>query len=260
MKNRIVVLGNGFLGRKFAKRAFRVFGKDQFKLTPTYKRDLNSLDPYDTVINCIGKSNTRWCEQPQNFDAALFSNGYLPGILSNYCKEHGKQFVHISTGCLYDRNDRPQNETDFISAHCNYTVTKWIGEKKCNDQDLIIRPRLYFGDFPDKNNLLSKLPKFQNFLRETNSYTSLDTIVDSINVLLLDQQSGVFNVACDGYASVREIADWLDLLGGETTQEELHKSEKLYLVNNIMDISKLKKHYEPPQLKKEILRCDALLK
>jgi len=249
-----VVLGNGFLGKKFGKRGFDVLDRDQFYLTRGKNECMKELEPYDVIINAMGKSNTRWCEERENFNATMFSNAYIPKILSNYCDAEGKKLVHVSTGCLYDRNDVPQKETDFTAAHCNYTVSKWVGEQQCNpDKDLILRPRLYFSDFEDPNNLLCKIPRFKRQLTEQNSLTSLDTIVDATQSLLNADQSGIFNVACDGVASPLEIGRWMGAYASPVTAEELHKSEGLYLVNNIMDLSKLKQFFHPRKLKDAVM-------
>jgi len=258
---KIIVLGKGFLGTKFKMRGYEVWDKKRFQITQK-ENYLFPLDKYNIIVNCIGKSNTRWCEKKENFATALWSNGILPGILSKYCATHGKKFVHISTGCLYDNGVTPQDEYSLFTAHCNYTVTKWVGEKGCHEQDLILRPRLLFGDFkPEgRNNLLCKLPQFTRFLTNWNSYASVDVIVDAFEALIKNEQSGVFNVACDGYASPYEISRWIGLEGEMITAKKLRESEGLHLVNNIMDLSKLRQFYQPPELKDEIMRCWEALK
>lgn len=269
MKNKTLVLGRGFLGKAFEKKGFEVWGKDKFFFDNELgeyetNQQLHRLKvwEYNVIINCIGKSNTRWCEKPENWEEALFVNGSIPRCLSKYCGQKNKKFVHISTGCLYDRNDVPQKETDFTATHCNYTLTKLVGEKGCSlEDDLIIRPRLYFGDFEDRNNLLCKLPRFERFLIEQNSYTSVHVIVDAVSALLEAEQTGIFNVACEGFASIEEMTGWIGLPSREKiTEKELHEKEGLYLVNNTMDITKLQKFYQPPKLKDEIIRCWMKLK
>jgi len=256
---KIIVLGKGFLGKKFEMRGYEVWDKERFRITSLWHSEyiLSVLNEYDVIVNCIGKSNTRWCEKKENFAEAIWSNGLVPEILSEYCVENCKKFVHISTGCLYDDGVFPQSEDSLLAAHCNYTVTKWVGEKRCHEQDLILRPRLLFGDFKPKgrNNLLCKLPQFNRFLINQNSYTSVDVIVDAFEALMKNEQSGIFNVACDGYASPFEISEWIGLRRRRINAEELWKLEGLHLVNNIMDISKLQKFYQPPTLHHEIMRC-----
>lgn len=258
---KIIVLGKGFLGKKFEQKGFEVWGKDEFKLIEgdqiifSLETTLSLLQDYDIIINCIAKSNTRWCEEPENFKGALWSNGTVPGLLSRFCLANGKKFVHVSTGCLYDSGSHPDTEDDFMAAHCNYTVTKWVGEKGLNDRDLIMRPRLLFGDFKDKGNLLCKLPKFTHFLDAYNSYISVSVLVDAIMALLERKQSGIFNVACDGIATVHQLAKTIGLNGIGITEDELHQQEHLYLVNNIMNLDKLKQFYQPPDLMTEVKRC-----
>ena len=258
MLEKVVVLGKGFLGKKFEQRGFEVWGKDVLNVEGL--TDLSVLDPYNIIINCIGKSNTRWCENRDNFAGALWSNGLVPGILSKYCAAEGKRFVHVSTGCLYDDGLVAQDESSLLAAHCNYTVTKWVGEQRCRDNDLILRPRLFFGDTVDRNNLLCKLPKFKKFITVCNSYTSTDVIVNATIALILNKCTGVFNVACDGFATVSRLATLIGVITNShrnvcITPRELCAAEHLHLVNNCMNIHKLKEFYQPPLLKDEIMRC-----
>jgi len=250
---KIVVLGRGFLGKAFEKAGFEVRGKEF-----VIEENIAELINYDVIINCIAKSNTRWCEK--NFEPALYSNAIIPKALSSFCKETNKKFVHISTGCLYDGEEDLHDEQSFIAAHCNYTVTKWAGEKFCSELDLILRPRLLFADYEDKNNLLCKLSNFNKYVVEENSYTSVDIIVEATKALLTANKYGIYNVCCDGHASVALLAKWLGLKGEPMSGKELIDSQKLYLVNCVMDISKLKSVYHPPLLRDEVERCWESLK
>ncbi len=262
---RIIVLGKGYLGAEFERQGYEVLGKELFQLEyPVSFQDsyfslsyYNSiLDSYDVIINCIGKSNTRWCEKRENFSEALYVNGILPATLSLYCKYTNKKFVQVSTGCLYDQHYIDNKETDFIAAHCNYTVTKWVGEQGCDvNRDLILRPRLYFSDIPNRNNLLCKLPHFKQFIDENNSLTCTTEIIKATQALLDNKQVGIFNIANDGYTTIWRIACLIGLRGEQMSENALHEKEKLFLINNTMDISKLKKFYQPQNLKEAILEC-----
>jgi dTDP-4-dehydrorhamnose reductase len=256
--SKMLVLGKGYLGKEFERHGIEVWGRDKFNVdfvTGKFNnKTLDDLNEYDTVINCIGKSNTRWCEDPENFDEMIFVNGHLPKILSNHCKENNIKFVHISTGCLYDDTTKVNTESDFISAHCNYTVSKWVGEKGCNKMDLILRPRLYFSDTKDRNNLLCKLPRFKSFTGDKlDSLTCTSTIVGATKELVLANESGIFNVAQIGSATISNIAAWCGIpISLVNTAEELRKREGIYLVNSVMDISKLLKYYKPLDIKTSI--------
>ena len=264
MNKKIVVLGEGYLGSAFKARGYTVLGKDQLEILNYRDPDRTihpiltmALDKYDIIINCLAKSNTRYCEY--HYHEALFANGTLPGILSYWCYLNHKKFVHVSTGCLYDRNDTPQKETDFLAAHCNYTLTKWIGEKNCMLGDLIIRPRLFFDGSNRLNNLLNKINKFDSLCGEMDSVTSTDVAVSAIEALLDNDCSGIFNVACLGYTSMQEIGRLMGLYKPEISIEEIRHQQGLYLVNNIMDLHKLTQYYHPPFVVDEIKRCAKLL-
>jgi len=207
---RTIVVGAGFLGMAFKEKGHLVWDRNQFKP----ETDLKRLDEFDVVINCIGKSDTQWCED--NFQDAFYSNALIVRAMSTYCKTKDIKFVHVSTGCLYDKLDEPSTETDPIAARNNYLVTKWSGEQFCHKGDLILRSGLLFGQEKVENNLLCKILEF-------NSYTSTDVFVDAALALIWAGQNGIFNVACDGSAT--------------------------------MCLNKLKNYYKPPKLRSEIERC-----
>ena len=254
-----VVLGRGFLGAEFERHGYKVFGRDEFDHPCLYYE--NALAGYDTIINCIGNADTRACEDPANWEDVYHVNANLPRRLSDYCRRYGKKLVHISTGCVYDQNNAPQSEKSFTSSHCRYVVSKLAAEYSCRPKDLILRPRLYFSDIANKNNLLSKLPNFSGHLTEINSFTSTATIVEATTALLNANQSGIFNVAQRGYGTVQQIASHLGLdAKPPMTGEQLQHSQGLALVNNILDISKLEEFYKPRELFAEFDRCWEWLK
>jgi len=269
-RERVLVLGKGFLGKEYEKHGYTVWGRDKFEFTKTYKsysfhekttevsnRLYNNINKFDVIINCIGSADTRKCEEPDNWDQTYSLNSELPTILSQYCKNMDKKFIHISTGCVYDNNNTPQKEDGFLSSHCRYVVSKLCAEYGCDPQrDLILRPRLYFSGTDDKNNLLTKLPTFTRHLNEINSYTSLRTIVEATTALLINNQSGIFNVANTGYSTLEQIVSILGLeqkptIGGE----DLQSTQGIALVNNILDTSKLEEFYIPRPLCEEIINC-----
>jgi len=252
-KDKIVVLGTGMVASAFKRKGYTVWGRDEFEWRgpnhpPEYLRARIRGD-IDCVINTIGISDTRFCEDPDNFDLIKSVNGDLPGYLSRQCRGFA-EFVHISTGCLYDTKDIPQKETAFKSAHCNYVISKWIGELGCDESNIIIRPRLIFDSHPPaegkRNNLLCKLPEFTEFLSEYNTVTSCDTIIEAVQALLDGKATGIFNVGQTGQYTIADMARAIGLtVEKEICEEELHNSERLYLVNNLMHLSKLKKYYTP---------------
>lgn len=251
----------GFLGKTFKKEINKHYS--DIKILGYNRRNNISLidkpesalkqDIPDVIVNCIGKSDTRWAEKFKNFNELIEIN-------ANFVKRLNDTkipLVHISTGCLYDQRGKGKlSENSFLSAHCNYTLSKWLGENYVNtERNIILRPRLLFGGIKcrNRNNLLQKLPNFNTFLNEFNSVTSCETIVHATISLLKYNQRGIFNVANDGTYTISDIAESIGLnTTNKITQEELHKSQNLYLVNNVMDISKLKQFYKPKDTIEEI--------
>lgn len=263
---KIVVLGRGFLGQEFESMGYEVWGRDKFEVVKESgwsnyaikSNDDNLLKNYDVIINCIGISDTRYCEDPKNFQEIMHTNGAIPAFLSEYCRTRNTKFVHISTGCLYDEVGRPCTEEDFLATHCAYTVSKYAGEKGCDpERDLIMRPRLIFSDKEQTghNNLIQKLMKFDVFVDEFNSVTWNKTIVEAVQALLDQNQVGIFNVANEGIHTIHDIARMIGKDGEKMSGAELRKSQGLFLVNNVMDISKLRQFYLPPTVREAVTKC-----
>ena len=267
-KSRVLVLGNGFLGNAFKRHGFTVWGRDMFDWDVDEYDDnphnelFEVLDEkrVDYIINCVGLSNTRYCEDPTNWEHVKSVNGNLPSYLSDLCDFNGVQYIHISTGCVYSNQLGVCTEDDFITPMCRYTVSKVLGEYGCNpENDLIIRPRLLFDrdEASGRNNLIEKFYKFNTFLNEFNSVTSLDTIVESIQYLIKSQCVGVYNVSNEGTYTIQQMANHLGFHGESITGDELRKDAELYLVNNVMSCNKLIRDtgYEPRNTLYELRSC-----
>jgi len=262
---KIAVIGNGFLAHAFRLAGHTIIS--DLRLCPVddpehmclqVEERFDELDiaDADAVVNCVGRADTRWNEDPVNAEEAMFVNGEIPRILSYACRTKNKRFVHISTGCLYDDESRLVPEDSFLAAHCFYVVTKWIAEQQLDPtRDLIIRPRLLFADYPNKFNQVQKLQTFDKLLNVENSYTSNHVIVEAVEALLNANQRGPFNVACEKSLTAGELGQLTGPLRPALTSKELRDGQKIHLVNNVMDLSKLKQFYQPPKLKDEWLRC-----
>jgi len=256
--NNFLVLGNGFLGSRFASNHnYQLISRaDGFDVnlsdvegSITHLVDKFNLSQYDAVVNCMGNSDTRWCESPENWDDAMAMNGQIPKYLSMALKTTNIPFVHISTGCVYDRNDEAQTEESNIVSHCRYVSTKLIGEYSLHDHDLIIRPRLFFDHTQHPKNLLTKMLGYQRFITQQNSYTSLDLVVDAVTTLIENQCTGVFNVAHTGTSSLDRIYKQYTGKRPKTMSvDTLIGNEQLVLVNNILNTDKLEQYMDVPHI------------
>ena len=86
--------------------------------------------------------------------------------------------------------------------------------------------------------------------------TSTDTLIEAVEILLFNNQNGIFNVSnmepisiCDAGNLVRNTIATISPI------EEIRKDSGIHLVNCVMDISKLLKFYVPRNVSIEILGC-----
>lgn len=256
---RILILGKGYLGREFERQGFEVWGRDKFTTHGIHTPSLRKLMDYNAVVNCIGKADTRYCEDPANFDDIMSTNAVLPTVLSRFCDTNGIKLVHISTGCLYDA---PQStEESFIASHCLYTLSKWAGEVGCCGNDIILRPRLFYGDIRDPRNLLCKMASFDTFVYDAqDSYTDIRDIPKAVRALVNADASGVFNICSNGWGSIYALSASLGLEGKPISIADLRAREGLHLVNSTMDTEKLRRYYEPVDLVDSVMECWEALK
>jgi dTDP-4-dehydrorhamnose reductase len=264
-----LVLGNGFLAQEFSFAGHRITSRKEFDVCigDESKEVTNKLAPlltenYNAVVNCIGISDTRYCEDSKNWEEIFQINGMLPGYLSKACKHFGVPFVHISTGCLYGDNSRPCFEDESPQTFCSYTLTKVVGEKGCVASDLIIRPRLLFGGHlpKNRNNLIVKLSGFNSFLDAYNSVTYTRDVVRAADFLTNKGCTGVYNVVCPEILTIHQMAMALGLKGVKMTHDELIRSQNLHLVNNTMSIDKLNAEgFETTSVYKAFEECKSVL-
>jgi len=267
MDKSIIVLGRGFLGKEFERAGFQAVD-DYIHTDEASSRkylDLMCKD-HDVIINCIGITDVRWCQNPYNFSEVMFVNGMLPRVISKWCHDNGKKFVHISSGCIYggDDNFYSYRESDVPMPKCVYSLTKYVGDLYCSPvDDIIIRPRLLFSDVKHKSNFLYRLQNFPSFVYDReDSLTATCTVVRTVEQLIKEDCSGIFNVAQKGKFSIYEIAKMLEIVEHpqKITMDELRLKEGVTLSNVVMDCSKANKFYTPINLIDSLFLCYSQLK
>lgn len=222
---RIIAINDGYLGMAFERNNIIVWGPDNF----VPEKEMDRLLEFDVIINCVSNNNINWCEE--HFNAAFYNNALITKAFSNFCSINNKQFVHMSTGCLY-ANAGENKETDPVIARNNYEITKWSSEKFCRKNDLIIRLGPLFGVEHVSDNFLYEATDL-----EARSYASTDVVVNATMALIGASQNGIFNVACDGAAII----------------EKARIKEVSF--NDGLSLNKLKNFYKPPKMQDEIIRC-----
>lgn len=105
----------------------------------------------DAVINCAGIINTK----VKDADEAVFINGIVPHILSNY---YTNKLIHITTDCVFNgTSGAPYTEQSVKSPTDFYGLSKSIGEP--SGQSLILRTSIIGPEIIGKTSLLEWVRK-----------------------------------------------------------------------------------------------------
>lgn len=118
----------------------------------------------DAIINCIGILN-QVAEDHKSL--AVMVNSYLPQYLDEICAEHGVEFVHISTDCVFDGKKGEYNEDSMKDAVSFYGQSKALGEVN-NDRSLTLRTSIVGPDTNAKG--VGLFQWFMNQHGETNGF------------------------------------------------------------------------------------------
>ena len=128
MSKKIVVLGNGILGKEISKQT----GwdnisreKNGFDITDNSLIEEMMFDQYDVIINCIANTNTYLDERDPHW------NVNYKGVdnLVEFCNREGIKLVHVSTDYVYV-NAEPNSSEEDVPVHQGtwYAYTKLLGD------------------------------------------------------------------------------------------------------------------------------------
>ena len=216
MKNRILILGKGFIGNKLRDElSGDISGKKIYSYSDAEK-EVRRFNP-KIIINCIGvtgKDNVDDCELVK--DNTLMANSFVPLILAEMAIRHDIKLVHISTGCIfhYDyKKDSPIKE-DFIPDFFDlfYSRSKIYSEQPLNilskKYDILIpRIRIPLDNRPSPKNILTKLIKYKKVIDLPNSITYVPDFIKALKHLLKINARGIYNVVNKGVLRYPELLD-----------------------------------------------------
>lgn len=261
---KVAIIGCGFLGTTLKKENA---DWNLIKFSTLQSGDIENIDDidfpelkdYDVIINTAAQTDTRLCESPEFEDimSSFLINCVFPKSVSNYCKRHGKKYVHISTACVYreqypDGGNSFGREIDCTDPTTTYALQKFYAEKVINPEDLIVRGRLFFGETESKSNLITKMKKFTSFGTISNSYTSVHTMSRALKHLIEIDAKGIYNVVNDGIRSLWDLASMAGLNGDRYEP----KSDEYRAPNLNVDNTKLvESGFQPEHIDVEFLRC-----
>lgn len=218
-----LILGDGLLGSEIRNQTgfdFLSRKAHGFDLT---RSSFEVMNKYDTIINCIGCTDTYSSEK--NDEHFTINADSVLGLIE-YCNEHKKKLVHISTDYVYTHSAEHANESDHLKpVKTAYGYSKLIGDmyvtSYCNDY-LLIRCSFKKKPFPyDK-----AVPQIGNF-------DYVDDIATIIARLIMNDACGVYNVG----TTTKTMLELANRTNDSTVQGQ--KNNQKMPENITMDISKL---------------------
>ena len=207
MKQKILILGKGYIGRELQNHFKCAISTKKIYSLQDALSVLASKKP-DIIINCIGhtgKKNVDDCEL--KIDKTLHSNTFIPIILAEACLRKKVKLVHICSGCIYHydyKKDNPIPESkmpDHYDLFYNRTkiysgiVLENIAR---HHHVLIVRIRLPLDNKPHPKNILTKLIKYKKIINLPNSVTYLPDFLEALDHLLKRNASGLYNIVNKG--------------------------------------------------------------
>ena len=187
---KIVVLGDGLLGKEITNQT----GWNYF----SRKKDNLNIDnivtwshlllPYDVVVNCIAYTKTYDDNKQQHWDI----NYKAVAELVDYCNNHNKKLIHISTDYIYANSFQNADEELTVPAHIEtwYGYTKLLGDA--------------YVQLKSKNYLICRESHKPFPFPYKEAWDDLETNGDFVNViaeliikLINKDAKGVFNVGTE---------------------------------------------------------------
>lgn len=202
MKNRILIVGRGFIGNRLQEELdARVSDRKIYSLIDA-EEEITKFNP-QIIINCIGHTGRNVDDCELNKDKTLIANTFVPIILGEAALRNNIKLIHISSGCIYHFDyfkDQPIQEEkmpDFFELH--YSRTKIYTDQALAALSkkypiLIIRIRVPLDNRPHPKNLLTKLIEYKKVIDIPNSVTYIPDFIKALKHLIAIDANGIYNV------------------------------------------------------------------
>jgi 3,5-epimerase/4-reductase len=206
MKNKILILGSGFIGNRLKQELDSEISDRKIHSFKDAQDEVKKFSP-KIIINCIGHvgRNVDDCELDK--DKTLMSNTFIPLILGEVALRNNIRLVHISSGCIYQfsySKDNPIDEEkgpDFFELF--YSRSKIYSEQALRVLSkkypiLIVRVRIPLDNRPHPANILTKVIKYKKVIDMPNSITYVPDFIKALKYLIQIEASGIYNVVNGG--------------------------------------------------------------
>lgn len=226
-----------------------------FEVLRRYIRDLRGIDFLINAAGFTGKPNVDQCELER--EKTLQGNLLLPQMLSHLAAVEDFRWLQISTGCIYDGDNRglgftEKDEPNFSFKYNNcsfYSGVKAVAEAylKEDSRCYVARLRIPFDENDGPRNYISKLLTYDKIYNNVNSISHIgDYTRICLELYERNCPTGIYNITNLGGISTREIIELIkDILKPTREFEYFVNEEDFYTVANtprsncVLNVNKL---------------------
>lgn len=202
MKDRMLILGRGFMGNRLQNELACDISDARINCYRDAEEIIKKFKPA-VMINCVGNRGGTVDECEKEIDKTIIANSFVPVILAEAALRNKIKLVHISSGCIYHYDyakDSPIDEErtpDFFDLF--YSRTKIYADQMLSTLSrkypiLLPRIRISLDYIPHPINLLTKLIKYKKVIDIPNSVTYIPDFIAALKHLIKIDARGIYNI------------------------------------------------------------------
>ncbi len=203
-QNNILILGDGYVGNNL----FNHLSSKKLSVQIKSSKDLNYHDIHTlgkfilnkgitAIINCsgfTGKPNIDEAEIKKELCWEL--NVLSPLRINHFCHNYGVNYLHISSGCIFDGYHKEWAESDtpnyglFQNHSSFYSKSKHAFEMLSADlKGIILRVRMPFHHDSSNRNYITKIRNYDNLIDYQNSKTYIPDLCNFVENIFIKKPS-----------------------------------------------------------------------
>lgn len=193
----VAVLGQGYVGTHVSQYLNQrgidtlALSRDFLNYTDYYTfNNLIKTSQVNYVINCAGFTGRPNIDEAEIKQSECWkANVSDPVSINRICREHNINYIHVSSGCIYNGYSKEFTEQDtpnfgLFDNSSVYSKTKHAYELTAGDYGMTVRIRLPFCSIVHPRSLLTKLINYNTLFNYQNSKTYLPDFAKFLNFIV----------------------------------------------------------------------------
>lgn len=276
----VLILGDGYMGNHI----FNHLEKEGFGVTKKSSKELNYHDPGTlykfilnngicTVINCSGFTGRPNIDEAEIKKELCYELNVLsPLKVNKICNTLNVNYLHISSGCIYDGYEKEWSEEDksnyglFTNRSSFYSKSKHSFEILSQDlKGIILRIRMPFGPDSSHRNYISKIRRYDDLINFKNSKTYIPDLCGFISTLLNEKgedswiNKEIYNIVNPSPLWTNEVCDIMKEYGFHNEKWKYVTLDSLDIItsrsNCVMNNEKASKIYKFKSEREALKEC-----